>query len=180
MSRLAIDPSEIHIPDYAEIKRRLWSRLPSHRPEDTPPVVKVVDVDFSDETAPVVVQRPIKLPQRALPKREKPSPPAKLVNVVKLYRVAYVSPGACRRPLQQILEAVARIHHVSADNLTGRNLDKRLCDARQHAYYAIATERRDISYPEIARRFSDRHHTTIIYGAAAFSARHGLPPVVRS
>lgn len=180
-NRLAIDPSEIKISDPRGVRARLWAKLPiACIDTDEAPVVKEVIVSLRGDGIPIVVHKPVKPPvkiQRVLPKPVAPIDPA---DAVKLYRLAYASPGSAKTPLRQIVSNIARVYNVNAGEIIGHRRNKRICAARQHAYYAIATERPDISYPEIARHMGGKNHTTIMYGAAIFASRHGLPPVVRS
>lgn len=85
-----------------------------------------------------------------------------------------------RRKVGEIIHEVALAHGLTIDQIKSPRRTGPLVSARMEAYYKIATERADISFPEIGRRLGGRDHTTVLHGVRVYAERNGLPPVVRS
>ena len=67
--------------------------------------------------------------------------------------------------IAQIQRAVCEHYGVAMGDLLSDQRAGRLSHPRQLAYL-IAREMTSLSYPQIARKFADRDHSTILYGVA--------------
>ena len=61
-----------------------------------------------------------------------------------------------------ILEAASELFGIEIDEIIGKSRRRPLVNARQVAMY-VMREITDLSYPNIAREFGDRDHTTVIH-----------------
>ncbi len=82
----------------------------------------------------------------------------------------WILPPPTPTPMQQIVGVVAREFGYKPADLFGQRRFPELVKARQVAY-VIAREMMGWSFPQIARAFGDRHHTTIIDGVRAAEDR---------
>jgi chromosomal replication initiator protein len=81
--------------------------------------------------------------------------------------------GAGTRPapsLETIQQAVCQRFHISRDELLSPSRAARLVWPRQVAMY-LARENTDLTFPDIARRFGGRNHTTVMHAVKRAAER---------
>jgi hypothetical protein len=186
---LPIDQSEITLFDPAAMKarrERLWKSAQRAVNEDGP-VVKLVSADFRATSEIGFIPKPVLHVVKEETKRatalRAPSirtarPSVKLA--IELYAEAVAYRYGAPKLALEIMRDIASIHGISREELCGKCRDRHLARARQHAFYAIASERPHMSFPDIARLFGNRDHTTIVHGVHSFATRYGLPHIVRA
>jgi len=86
--------------------------------------------------------------------------------------LADLLPGAEPRVItpQVILEETAKMFNWSVDDLCGKSRRRPLVTARQIAMY-VFRELTDYSYPQIAREFGGRDHTTVMHAVEKITAQ---------
>lgn len=83
-----------------------------------------------------------------------------------------------KKTLAEIVREVCAKHGVAVEDVVSRRRCGRpVWFARHEAYWRARTETNS-SYPEIARAFGKHHHTTIMFGVAAYEERNSLPRTV--
>ncbi len=75
--------------------------------------------------------------------------------------------------LEEILFVTAEKHHLSLRGILSRSRTQAVTNARSEFFYR-ALEETMASSVEIGRKV-DRDHTTVLYGAARYAVRNGLP-----
>ncbi len=73
------------------------------------------------------------------------------------------APAPRQVSVAMIIEAVARVHNLRSADITGQGRSRTLTRPRQIAMH-LARKHTALSYPELAREFGGRDHTTIVYG----------------
>lgn len=71
----------------------------------------------------------------------------------------------------QVIESVASFYKVAATDIKGPRRHKSFVQARHVAMY-LARQLTAESYPELARSFGGRHHTTVIEAVRRMEARY--------
>ena len=61
-----------------------------------------------------------------------------------------------------VIDAASKVYRVPVDKITSASRSRPLVDARQAAMY-VTRQTSDLSYPEIARAFGGRDHTTVLH-----------------
>lgn len=90
-----------------------------------------------------------------------------------------VTPPARRAPnLSDVLQATARYHQLSLDDLLSKRRTKEVVRARQIAMY-LAREETDASLPEIGAALGGRNHSTVLYGYQKIAKNVELDPTLR-
>ncbi len=74
----------------------------------------------------------------------------------------YRPPSGREATLAEVLEATARFHGLTVDDLVGTRRTQRLNEARQIAMY-LAREITSASLPQIGQAFSGRAHSTVLH-----------------
>jgi chromosomal replication initiation ATPase DnaA len=95
--------------------------------------------------------------------------------------------------VQAQIALYAALHRVTSGDITGESKAQRCVIPRKHCFLALVCEvighKADgtpiyRSLPQIARYFSDRDHTTVLYGvrsiASSFTARRARPRLPKS
>lgn len=67
------------------------------------------------------------------------------------------------RNVKKILKVVSKFYEISIDDIQGEKRLESIVKARHVAMYLIR-ELCKLSYPNIGRKFNNRHHTTIMHG----------------
>ena len=73
------------------------------------------------------------------------------------------------RGLVYLLDEVCRTHHVTRDEVTGRNRSRSVSFARQDLWWRLR-ESHGFSYVELGRIFA-RNHTTVLHGVRAWGTQ---------
>ena len=79
-----------------------------------------------------------------------------------------------RRSAEEITADVAVAHGVTVEAMCGPRRTRRVANARFEAWFLLRTKRA-MSYAQIAKRFGNRDHTTILHGIRRYCQVHGLP-----
>ncbi len=89
------------------------------------------------------------------------------------------TPAVRRAPnLTDVLQATARYHQLSLDDLLSKRRTKEVVRARQIAMY-LAREETDASLPEIGAALGGRNHSTVLYGYQKIAKSVELDPTLR-
>lgn len=89
------------------------------------------------------------------------------------------TPPVRRAPnLTDVLQATARYHQLSLDDLLSKRRTKEVVRARQIAMY-LAREETDASLPEIGAALGGRNHSTVLYGYQKIAKSVELDPTLR-
>ncbi len=89
------------------------------------------------------------------------------------------APPVRRAPnLTDVLQATARYHQLSLDDLLSKRRTKEVVRARQIAMY-LAREETDASLPEIGAALGGRNHSTVLYGYQKIAKSVELDPTLR-
>lgn len=167
-NRLAIDPSEIKISDPRAIHSRLMNgRIAPHK---SPPLWAGV-YNFAPEKQTVNhdIVAPMSEGATTVP------------DIRSFYKLAFQSIQcfkAKKTKADSILQRIADLYDISVADLCGPGRVNHVVLARQHAMYALAVERPELSIAAIGR-ILNRDHTTAIYSVRRYIALHGLAPLVR-
>lgn len=84
------------------------------------------------------------------------------IVLVSLHQIAQAHARLRRSEVERIQEVCCRHFSVSRNELLSPRRDVRIVRARHVAMY-LAKQLTDYSYPQIARRFGDRDHTTVMH-----------------
>lgn len=81
--------------------------------------------------------------------------------------------------MRQVIEAVARVYGLQAQDLTGKKRTSRINQARQVAMYLVR-ELTEYSLPQIGEAFGGRTHTTILHGCGKVGEELSDDPILAS
>lgn len=86
------------------------------------------------------------------------------------------NPPIIINPVHRIIDLISRTENIPKNKIIGHRRFPELCLARQIAFH-LAFELTDRSYPQIARCFNDRDHTTILHGNRKIKAMRAADPI---
>lgn len=91
-------------------------------------------------------------------------------DVEKLWKERNLRVDAARRlyPALRILEAVAKAHGYTVDDLRRWDRRARLCHARHHAIWELRRRRLDLGLQQIAAELNRTDHTTALHSYQTF------------
>ena len=77
---------------------------------------------------------------------------------------------AKRTPVREIIADTAGMFDLSVSDILGRSRERSLVYARHMAMWRVRKARPDLSYPQIAKAFGGRDHTTVIHAVRRMEA----------